>query len=343
VLLPALSPSATSIRQATPGAYGIELTLTAPRHTYLQNALVRVTVRVRNVSQHIVRIYRDACPNGSLFAEVVTRKGQVRYPPILPGMTVPCPLPLATYALRPGQVRTQPALVILRADRLRPVAVLPTETSVRGPFVTVHRVAGGRAPRVTLSASPRLEAIVRPVAGQQGGPLYYADVGDCPSSGWVNLRWKTVKPSTTGTYVVRPPCAPVVRWSLVVGLLNQPVATVHYARPAPPTATPTPTTSEVTVTFPPAPAPVQVHVGQTLALRVPLLNAANPSAGPFWLAKADPHYLRLLTSGPSPDASRYVYRWQALASGNTIITLDPACLQHGCAVPSFALRVTITP
>jgi hypothetical protein len=272
---------------------------------------------------------------------VVDGKGQVRYPPILPGMVVPCPLPIATYTLRPGQTRTQRALVILRADRLRPVAVVPVEGEVYGGFVRIRRVPG-RAPRVTLRTSPRLEAVVQRATGQQR-PLYYADLEDCGGSQWVDYQWNTVKPSAGGSYVVRPRCSQPLSWSLVVGLFGQPVATVRYTRPAPPTATPIPANSGVTLDFPPAVSSVQIRVGQELTLRVPLVNTSDPSAGPSWIARADAHYLQLLAAGPSPDGSRYVYRWRALAAGNTIVTLDPACLQHGCALPSFALRVRILP
>jgi hypothetical protein len=193
-----------------------------------------------------------------------------------------------------------------------------------------------------LRTSPRLEAVVQRTAGEQG-PLYYADLGDCGGIQWVDYRWNTVKAPAAGSYVVRARCAHPQTWSLAVGLLGRPVATVRYRQPSPPTATPTPTSSGVTLDFPPAVSSVRIHIGQKLTLRVPLVNTSDPSAGPSWIARADAQYLQLLAAGPLPDGSRYVYRWRALAAGNTVITLDPACLQHGCAVPSFALRVRILP
>jgi hypothetical protein len=321
-------------------ASGLQLSLVLPRHSYPRNALVRVAVRLQNVSSSPVRIYRDACPNGSVFVEVVNRKGQVVYPPIVPGAgMVPCPFPIATYTLRPGQAQTRHVLAILRADRLRPVAVLPGETSVSTDLVTVP-LTRGHAPRVTVRPSPQPEAVVQP-AGQQSGPLYYADYGTClDGSGWGHLRWQSIR-AAAGTYTVRPPCH-AAAWSLVAGFLGPPVASVRYGTPPPPVPTPAPIRSDVTVTFPPPSPSVSLRVGQTLALRVPILNEADPSAGPSWLARADPTYLRLLSAGPAPDGASYLYRWQALRAGSTILTVDPACLQHGCAIPSFALRVTIT-
>jgi hypothetical protein len=81
--------------------------------------------------------------------------------------------------------------------------------------------------------------------------------------------------------------------------------------------------------------PVELHVGEYLTL---LVHAAGN--GPAWVARADAAYLPLLGSGTLPSGD-YFYRWQARASGDTGITLDPACLQAGCAQPSLVIRITI--
>lgn len=97
--------------------------------------------------------------------------------------------------------------------------------------------------------------------------------------------------------------------------------------------------ASVTITVPPPPTePVQIHVGQYLTLLVPVSGS-----GPFWIAKADVAFLQLAAFGPVSGTSNYSYWWQAIAAGSTIITLDPACLQNGCALPSFAVRVIILP
>lgn len=81
--------------------------------------------------------------------------------------------------------------------------------------------------------------------------------------------------------------------------------------------------------------PVQLHVGEYLTL---LVHAAGN--GPSWVAKADAAYLPLLSSAALPSGD-YYYRWQAKTAGETGITLDPACLQAGCARPSLVIRTTI--
>jgi hypothetical protein len=81
--------------------------------------------------------------------------------------------------------------------------------------------------------------------------------------------------------------------------------------------------------------PVQLHVGEYLTL---LVHAS--SSGPAWVARADATYLQPLGSGALPSGD-YYYRWQAKTVGDTVITLDPACLRAGCAQPSLLVRITI--
>ena len=95
----------------------------------------------------------------------------------------------------------------------------------------------------------------------------------------------------------------------------------------------------LTIVVPPVQAqPYQIHVGEYLTVLV-----ANSSGTPAYDAKADATYLQLIGSGPTGSAAvqAYYYTWKAIATGSTIVTLDPSCLKHGCAIPSFAVRVQI--
>jgi hypothetical protein len=94
----------------------------------------------------------------------------------------------------------------------------------------------------------------------------------------------------------------------------------------------------VTVNAPPPPAqPVRLHVGQYLTVLVPL-----GTDGPTFVAHTQVPHLRFIDGDPVPGTATYAYRWQAVSAGEADITLDPACLAHGCAQPSFVVRVEIS-
>jgi len=97
----------------------------------------------------------------------------------------------------------------------------------------------------------------------------------------------------------------------------------------------------LTIAVPPAQSqPYQIHIGEYLTILV-----ANSNGTPAYDAKADATYLQLIGSGPTGPAAvqAYHYTWKAVTTGSTLITLDPACLKHGCAIASLAVRVDILP
>lgn len=91
------------------------------------------------------------------------------------------------------------------------------------------------------------------------------------------------------------------------------------------------------VIAPPFSAPYHVHVGDVVEVLLPA--SMNDTV------RADPAYLQLIDSGAttSNPPSRF-WHFRAVAPGNTLISIDPVCLQAKppCGLPSLGLQVDIT-
>ena len=125
-------------------SHGVKLSLLLAKEIYPRNALVRVRVRLSNVSHHPIRLL-DSCPYGEVQVQVINRAGSVLYPPALTGEpTLRCGggTP-SSLVLRPGRVISRQLYAILRGGF---VQALVSVARAKGVFVNV---VGGPA-AVTL-------------------------------------------------------------------------------------------------------------------------------------------------------------------------------------------------
>lgn len=114
----------------TPASYGLHPSIRVPQRAFRRGARIELTVSVRNISRRVVLIYRDACPYGSLFVQVLNASGVEVYPP--EDLTAPppsCPAPGVLLRLRPGRSFVRMVPVILRGRFLRPVVLVPSQPS----------------------------------------------------------------------------------------------------------------------------------------------------------------------------------------------------------------------
>jgi len=220
---------------------GVKLMLAVPKRAYPRNALVRVTVRLRNVSSHDIQLY-NACPYGAIWVQVVNRHGAVVYPPAVRS-PVPqtCPPAVAT-PLSPGRAVQRRVYVIFHAERLQPVVAIPvspTTPYVVGKAVTV-RLTRAKAPRVNLTTSTTVQATIH--LGKHGGgrSALYMESELCAGgtlsapqatgSATETTTWTKKAPEANGTYVFRPGCPAIQEWHVVVGLPGRRVAFINYVK-----------------------------------------------------------------------------------------------------------------
>jgi len=222
-------------------SHGVKLTLMVPRRVYPQNALVRVVVTLRNLSQQDVQILgqgMNCCFPYTLGAVVRNMSDQIVYPGDRTEQTLGPPLSPLTVA--PRHSMSQRVFLVLRAGRVQGVGQVQEGSelfTVQTPVVTV-RLVTERAPRVILHAAvaDQVTATIRPPT-QMKGYLYYLGSFLCgksylpaglPYAGEFQLSLHsklTADCSYTGT--------PVSSWYALAGWLNHPVVTIDYTQASP--------------------------------------------------------------------------------------------------------------
>ena len=235
-------------RMVITASHGLRLTLVLPKQVYAVDELVRMTVRVQNVSRHgMVPVV--SCDTENPRVEVSARTGYVLYPPPVPFLTVPkCPAVQLAPLLPPGAVWERHQLVIVRGHYIRASATFSPVGTATGSasFFTVRtrpvweRLVPRDKPAVQLCAYSHLcvniEPPVAPVGFHVRGPLFYASAAKCITGGTIQFDQKTFlspapinPPFTPPRYRIYPGCSNPVVWDFVVGWLNTPTTYIHYA------------------------------------------------------------------------------------------------------------------
>jgi hypothetical protein len=216
----------------TTTAHGITLTMVVPRRVYAKNALVRLTVHVRNVSRRSVLTYIGAqCTQTNPFIEVLDSDGDVtsQFPQNM--MVHSCPIG-AGYPLPAGASRTARVLFVLNGVAVR--AVLNVGRYLRKTVITPSAPVGmsdtGPAPPVVhRSADGSVLSIERPAGAV--GPLYLLDSTLCgPTAGTASLSTHTIWTPVEGNRISSG-CLGPQHWSGFAGYLNYPVVTIDYSSP----------------------------------------------------------------------------------------------------------------
>ena len=240
---------ATTGRTSAPPR-GIQLTLSLDRTVFPRNALVRVTVRARNISAQAVTLSSgpDISVLNSMGQEVYSA-GRDSHPPIFPSVST-AGRPIAQpkgggpffLTVRAGQVLTQHVFLVLRGSWLQPRVGVFHQRDPRQPYVGTTEVMTSRPMRVQLTQevppqiiitthSQRTVVTIKPGnVAWQGVPRYMA-VQSCGISSTGTLRWTPASNYSNGAYHLRMHCAAAAsEWHLAVAWLNHPLGRLDYVR-----------------------------------------------------------------------------------------------------------------
>jgi hypothetical protein len=213
-------------------AHGIRLSLVVPQRSYPRNALVRLAVRIQNVSHDSVLTYIGAqCISTNPFVEVLDSGGSVtpQTPPHM--MLPPCPVP-SGQPLAAGKSVTQHVIFILNGVAIRGVLNVGRYLATRivTPKVAV-RVSGAVPASLVVHRSQggRVLVIQRPPGAP--GPLYVFETTYCGAADgiasllgephWLPVQGNRISSGCTGPQ----------QWHGYAGYLNYSVETIDFTSP----------------------------------------------------------------------------------------------------------------
>ena len=215
--------------------HGIKLSLILDKQTYPANALVRATVRVKNLSGAAIDLGASSgrfCPTTSPGIRVLDGAGAIVYPPEVDDYSICTPLPY-NGVLPPGGSIQRHLLAMLRSSYLQAVVSVGRYTGIESAILPLHlRPASPLSAVLSLEPSPYAD-VEQPSAGY--GPLYSFQVAECrtATSDTVigSLHWEAIPRQGKSIYRLLPKCQPLSTWHVVTGFLDHPVAAIDYVKP----------------------------------------------------------------------------------------------------------------
>jgi hypothetical protein len=234
----------TPVYRTQVASHGVKLSLTFPRRVYPRDALVRVSVRLVNVSLRVVLIGRTeaaVCAQQGPGIRVTDSTHRNLYPPAITWLLASCGPPIDPRPLLPGHVMQRKLLAILRGDRIQAVASVGLKSiEVTTPPLSMVLVPEP-APRAVVRIAFLSHIDVTPSTLSQQGRFYFMESEFCfaatPSaqgavgsaSGMTHFQFTT--PDQHGVYRFSTICGSPSRWSFTGGWLNHRAVSVNYSRP----------------------------------------------------------------------------------------------------------------
>lgn len=232
--------------------HGLKITLDLSRRAYPRNALVQVTLSIRNISRHAVSVMSGL---NSPQVAVFTASGQEVDDPINPLGVLTLISPRGpgpqSFRLLPHRVWTVHDYVVLHGNTLVARVILGDastagqEVSITRPRLSL-RLTSEPSPQVVLSTAPLRARLIPP--SPESTPVLSFSQEQCDSvstgNGWVTGDQGNIPPGSQGA------CTTYI-WHAIAGWLNHPVATITYLA--------TPTRITISTTPPPRLKPPDAH------------------------------------------------------------------------------------
>jgi hypothetical protein len=234
----------TSVHRTQTRAHGVVLSVSMARRTYPQDALVRITVRLVNVSKRAVRVdgtEAAVCDQQGPGIRVTDSTDQTLYPPAIAWLFASCGPPIIPHPLLPGHAVQRRFLAVLRGNRIQAVASIGASSlEIATPLLSVVLVPEP-APQAVVHSEFLSHIDVTPSASGQRGRFYYMEsegcLGTTPGAGGSvgsaagTTRFQFTLPDQDGVYRFSTMCGSPARWSFTGGWLNHPAVTVDYSAP----------------------------------------------------------------------------------------------------------------
>jgi len=231
---------------ATVLSHGVEIGLSLHQRVFPRKALIRATLRLRNMTARPLMFGAWPEVQGlNRAGHVVYRAEYDSYPDVVHLKTGPSgPIGGGGFPspLRPGQSSIRQIFLLLRGDRLRPVIELftpqyphaanGTTTTAYGPTIRVQLIHG-RPPHIVVSRTGlegyEMHALVTPATPAQRGTFWYMAQERCGNTINGTLDWSPVFTVRPGVPQLMTTClGRPTEWHIVVAWLNQPLARYDF-------------------------------------------------------------------------------------------------------------------
>jgi hypothetical protein len=223
----------------TSTSHGLKITLSVPRATYPENALVATTITVKNISAQAVDIVGAGCLPIA-WTEVLDKHGN-SYPTPITFHPPSCGPHRRPMVLKPGAVVSTTSIVVLRSGSLRTDLRITSgesgQVDVPGDVLALTLVQAAAEHVALTSGTPGhpdagFTASVWPVP-KAAGSLYITSWQSCrqangngEDTGSFPYQWQTATGSILHTTILHPSCV-TQTWQFAAGWLGYPVAKLN--------------------------------------------------------------------------------------------------------------------
>lgn len=218
-------------------SHGLRLTLMLPKRSYPRNALIGATVKVQNVSHHMISAPGTSCTQTEPFVEDIGPHGRILYPDGVSWLNLipPCGAATEDTFMGPGFKRSLgPVYVIARSSTLRAVMDIresgvsqTSNTPAFSPLIRLH-LGPYSAPKIALRAQARVAAHLDPGFSTTAPPVFLS-LGHCyPGSAPYDYLGTYWGPASGRT--IMPECNHPSSWRAIAGWPGHSVAFIHYVR-----------------------------------------------------------------------------------------------------------------
>jgi hypothetical protein len=222
-------------------SHGVLLSVSLVRRAYPQDALVRVTVRLVNVSRRTLQVdgtEAAVCYQQGPGIRVTDSSGRKVYPPAIAWLLASCGPPISPRPLLPGHIVQRRFLAVLHGDRIQAVVSIGASSlEITTPPISLV-LKPEPAPRAVVHITFLSHIDVMASSPSQRGRFYYMESELClatgsnargavgSASGMARFQFTT--PDLHGRYRFSTICGSPTFWNFTGGWLNHRAVTVKY-------------------------------------------------------------------------------------------------------------------
>lgn len=215
---------------------GVRVTVSLPQRSYPRNALVRVWIGARNVSNHTIYVPESCAGPSNPHITVLTGTGHIVFPPLIPTPAPSGPVVMGCMAAKPIPLKPGHSLhwrqdAVLRGTQIMAHIGLGNARSYghSSRWITGRlrvQLTPPDAPTITIHSAPSTTIDVTSTSGS--GPFVVNDWWFCPGDD--RLNGPNERTTTIAGSTISVPCSRPTEWHGVVAQIGHSLAQFDYVQ-----------------------------------------------------------------------------------------------------------------